>query len=504
MVEQQPSRRSQREKQDDKQEKGQILTEDKKSDVRGETPAHRRTLGGMQPEGGSLEALPEQASPKEPEPQKLVSCPQCGHSHWHRNGHEDSDFGVDIQRYICLDCGGRFSDPDDLKRSHEVAASYLASIETASLNAKGNNTENSQVCAIRENAKNLTGETSTQVSVSQMKNHKELTNIDLVIADYKQYMQKEHLLNDLTLSKYVFRLKWLANEMHVNLFDPDDFKQKLAFNSTLSTKSNCNKNSICKAYTSFVKKYLHMEDVKIPHFEYKTPEYNPPQPDHMEMLYAALSDQMRVFCFVLMATAARPIEALRIEWKDIDFARKTIAINKPAKHGRTRTVPLKGRFVKVIDMLAEWKKQQYNIATCRSRVQRNLNLVFTYKDTDTAGENFRRARKAAARRLGMPELEKITFYSNRHWRAVLERYLTGNPDKVANLLGENSTKYVAVYAPISERLYGSDKEWDPIEICETDPDYSEKMLRYGLEDYIEYSYNRTTGRHYLHKEKNVY
>jgi integrase len=247
-----------------------------------------------------------------------------------------------------------------------------------------------------------------------------------------------------------------------------------------------------------------MEDVKIPRFEYRTPEYKLPIPEHMELLYTKFSFQMQVFCFVQMATAARPIEVLRIEWKDIDFARNTIAINHPAKHGRTRTIPLKGRFVKVIDMLAELKNRQYNIATCRKRTQRNLDRVFTYKDTDAAGKNFRRARKRAAKQLGIPEVEKITFYTNRHWRAVLERYLKGNSDAVANLLGENSDKYVKVYAPISERIYGSDKEWEPIEISEADPDYSEKMSRYGAEGYIEYNYNRTSGRHYLRKEKNIY
>jgi integrase len=373
------------------------------------------------------------------------------------------------------------------------------------------NIKNSQVCVLKQEAKNLTLETSEQISVSQREKQKETASdqtlradIDLVIADYKQYIQKEHLINDLTLSKYVFRLRMLANKIGVNLFDPEDFKRKLDFDLRLSAMSNCNKNSICKAYSSFVKRYLHMEDVKIPQFEYKTPEYNLPQTQHMEMLYAELSFQMQVFCFVLMATAARPIEALRIEWKDIDFARKTIAINKPAKHGRTRTIQMKGRFVKVIDMLAELKNRQYNIATSQNRKQRNLNLLFTYSNVDTAGQKFRRAREAAAKRLGIPELKKITFYSNRHWRAVLERYLKGNPDAVANLLGENSDKYVKVYAPISERLYGSDKEWEPIEICESDPDYSDKICRYGAEGYQEYNYNRTTGRHYLRKEKNAW
>lgn len=461
-----------------------------------------------------VETLPKEPQPFstliEPKISKAskLQCPECGSLRFFRNGFAISDFDVKIQRYVCRLCGRRFSNPDDLKYAKEVAENFLS---TLNLKVPDTNNKNSQVCVLKQEAKNLTLETSKQISVSQRGKQKESAteqiikaDIDLVIADYKQYIQKEHLVNDLTLSKYVFRLRWLANKIGVDLFDPEDFKTKLAFDPELSIKSNCNKNSICKAYTSFVKKYLHMEDVKIPQFEYKTPEYNLPQTQHMEMLYAALSFQMQVFCFVLMATAARPIEALRIEWKDIDFARKTIAINKPAKHGRTRTIPMRGRFVKVIDMLSELKTRQINIATCQNRKQRNLNLVFTYSNVDTAGQNFRRARASAAKRLGIPELKNITFYSNRHWRAVLERYLKGNSDAVANLLGENSDKYVKVYAPISERLYGSDKEWEPIEICEIDPDYSEKMSRYGSEGYQEYNYNRTTGRHYLRKEKNIW
>ncbi|MGA3061087.1 MAG: tyrosine-type recombinase/integrase [Candidatus Bathyarchaeia archaeon] len=437
---------------------------------------------------------------------EALKCPSCGGTSAFRNGFTKNEFG-NIQRYKCRVCGGRFSDPDDILKARVVGSSFLQDIhvdDTTSLKVLDNNNPSSQVCAIIEDAKNLALETTEKkISVSQIQKT-DGTNIDLVIADYKQYIQKEHLVNDLTLSKYVSRLKKLAHEHRINLFDPEDFKRKLAFDPEMSKWTNCNKNSYCKAYTSFIKRYLHMEDVKIPRFEYRTPEYKLPIPEHMELLYTKFSFQMQVFCFVQMATAARPIEVLRIEWKDIDFARNTIAINHPAKHGRTRTIPLKGRFVKVIDMLAELKNRQYNIATCRKRTQRNLDRVFTYKDTDAAGKNFRRARKRAAKQLGIPEVEKITFYTNRHWRAVLERYLKGNSDAVANLLGENSDKYVKVYAPISERIYGSDKEWEPIEISEADPDYSEKMSRYGAEGYIEYNYNRTSGRHYLRKEKNIY
>ena len=446
------------------------------------------------------------AVPKKPiTTPEVIACPECGADKTYCNGWSNSSFNIKIQRYVCRACGRRFSNQYDLALAKIVAENVLAIATTYSLNVNDSINDNYVRISAENTVKNLVNETQqTTTCVSkEQKLSAPNSNISLVIADYAHYMQKERFVNELTLSKYVIRLKYLA-KLGINLFDPEDFKTKLAFDPTLSSKTNCNKNSICKAYISFAKKYLHMEDVKIPLFEYKTPEYKLPLTEHMEQLYASLSFQMQVFCYVLMATAARPIEALRLEWSDIDFARKTISINKPAKHGRTRTIPLKGRFAKVLDMLEEHRKRQQNIATCRKRTQRNLNFIFTYKTTSNAGQLFRRARKRAATRLSIPELDNITFYSNRHWRAVLERYLKGNSDAVANLLGENSDKYVQVYAPISARLYGNDKEWEPIEISEHDPDYSDKMSRYGTEGYQEYNYNRTTGRHYLRREKSNY
>jgi integrase len=49
---------------------------------------------------------------------------------------------------------------------------------------------------------------------------------------------------------------------------------------------------------------------------------------------------MAAFCFTLQATAARPIEALRIEWADIDKPHRRIMINHPAKGGNCRSIPV--------------------------------------------------------------------------------------------------------------------------------------------------------------------
>ena len=172
---------------------------------------------------------------------KLV-CPECGTTKVFRNGTAKSNFNVKIQRYVCRFCGRRFSDQDDLKKARAVAESYLS---YEHLNVKDNNNRSVQVCAT-EKAKNLTLGTTEKISVSQREKLSD-SGIDIVIADYEQYLRKEHIVNDLTLSRYVFHLRWLANKIGVDLFEPEDFKRKLAFNLELSTKSNCNKNNICKA-----------------------------------------------------------------------------------------------------------------------------------------------------------------------------------------------------------------------------------------------------------------
>ncbi len=447
-----------------------------------------------------------------PAPQRHM-CPDCG-SISIRDGHGKNSSGVKIQRYLCTrrGCGRRFSDAQDCRRAKEMDRRNVwetlksAGAILSSCQIRDEETSRFSVNSVEETKNLVSVKTPKESSVLQSEKPTApavKADINLVIEDYKYHIRKERILNDETLSQYSSRLRWLATEIGVNLFEPEDFKTKLSFTPDLSQKQNGNKNNIIKAYLSFINDYLH-KDVKIKPFEYKSPEHKIPQTQHMEALYFALTLQLKVFCFVQMATAARPIEVLRLEWPDIDFTRKEIHINKPAKHGQTRSVPMIGRFVKVLDMLAEWKNRQYNLAVSNGRKQRNTNLIFTYKDTGTAGACFRRARERVAKENGMPEINEITFYSNRHWRAVLERYLKGNSDAVAILLGHNSDKYVKVYAPLSERIYGGNKEWEPIEISETDPDYSEKMNRYGSEGYQEYNYNRTTGRHYLRKEKGVY
>lgn len=107
------------------------------------------------------------------EPQPLI-CPECGGDRVFCNGAAESKFGVRIQRYVCRECGRRFSDSGDLKSAKQIVDSYLVSVETASLNAKENNNQSGQVCAklLQENTKNLTLETRLIKSVFRREKNK--------------------------------------------------------------------------------------------------------------------------------------------------------------------------------------------------------------------------------------------------------------------------------------------------------------------------------------------
>jgi hypothetical protein len=307
-----------------------------------------------------------------------------------RNGVAYSNFDVKIQRYVCRSCGRRFSDPDDLKHAKQVAESYLPSL---SLKVADTNIESSQVCVYKEEAKNLTGETSEQISVSQRENQPQPPlekGISFIVKDFQHQLKLEGKA-DVTIKHYGYSLLRLA-KLGVNLYNPESFREVMASDS-LKKMTPIRKNGLTKAYKSFLAHNSIKAEIPRVKFKRKIP-YIPPK-EHQDQLFSALSKQMAVFCFTLQATAARPIEALRIEWEDIDKPHKRIMINHPAKGGNCRSISVNENLINLLLSLPH----------------DNGKKVFTYETTDNAGCIYRRMRKRTAKKLNNPELLKICFYS---------------------------------------------------------------------------------------------
>jgi len=363
-------------------------------------------------------------------------CPECGSVKVFRNGTARSNFNVKIQRYVCRSCGRRFSDPHDLKKAKAVTDSYLP---YESLKVKDNNTRDSQVC-VTEKAKNLTLGTTEKISVSQREKTKAERGIDIIVKDFQWQLKKEGKTN-VTIRNYGYSLLFL-DKLGVDLFNPETFKEVMARQNKLST---IRKHSLTKAYRCFLSK--NNIKAELPKFRYTRKIPYLPQKEHMDQLFSHCSPQMAAFCFTMQATAARPIETLRIQWNDIDRVHKRININFPAKGGNTRSIKVSETLIEMLLALPHL----------------NGNRVFTYGTTDNAGNIFRRMRKRAIKKFNNPELKKISFYSCRYWRATKERHATGNPDSVQYLLGHSSLAYVQIYARLAAQCFG-DQEYDVIEV----------------------------------------
>lgn len=381
-----------------------------------------------------------------------MQCPECGSSKVFRNGTAKSNFDVKIQRYVCRSCGRRFSDPDDLKKAKAVADSFLP---YEGLKVKDKNKQASQVCALIGDAKNLTLEATEKISVSQREKPKAERGINIIIKDFQWQLKKEGKA-DVTIRNYGYSLLRLE-KLGVDLFNPETFREAMARQDKLTP---IRRHGLTKAYKSFLAHNNIKAELPKVKFKRKIP-YIPPK-EHMDQLFSHCSPQMAAFCFTMQATAARPIEALRIQWNDIDRVHKRININFPAKGGNTRSIQVNET---LIDMLI-------------ALPHLNGNLVFTYRTTDNAGCIFRRMRNRAVKKFNNPELKKISFYSCRYWRATKERHAKGNPDAVQYLLGHSSLAYVQIYARLAAQCFG-DQEYDVIEV--RDSQRRREAIRKGYE-----------------------
>ena len=379
-------------------------------------------------------------------------CPECGSSKVFRNGTAKSNFDVKIQRYVCCSCGRRFSDPDDLKKAKAVADSYLP---YEGLKVKDKNKQGSQVCALIGDAKNLTLETTEKISVSQREKPKAERGINIIVKDYQWQLKKEGRA-DVTIRNYGYSLLYLE-KLGVDLFNPETFREVMARQNKLTP---IRKHGLTKAYKSFLAHNNIKAELPKVKFKRKIP-YIPPK-EHMDQLFSHCNPQMAAFCFTMQATSARPIEALRIQWNDIDRVHRRININFPAKGGNTRSIQVSET---LIDMLL-------------ALPHLNGKLVFTYRTTDNAGCIFRRMRNRAVKKFNNPELKKISFYSCRYWRATKERHAKGNPDAVQYLLGHSSLAYVQIYARLAAQCFG-DQEYDVIDV--RDSQRRREAIRKGYE-----------------------
>jgi integrase len=325
---------------------------------------------------------------------------ECSNCHGKRNwkdGLRKTKFGL-TQRFICRDCGFRFSEK-----------SYKDILPI----------ENSQLCAILEEAKKLDSAQKINICARDEKLSADIAGLK---AQFLAYLEKEGFCKESEYPNLVMRLA----KNGADLYDPETVKTVIG---RMQVKDGMKLQYVC-AYSAFAIM------LKIPWTppKYKQEEIIPFIPDESELdslIAAARTKKLAAYLQALKETFGDPSEVLRIEWIDISEKEQTIKINHPVKGHSPRTLQVSSRLLSMLSCLP-----------------RDKTRVFS-ANYDSISTSYTRMRKKLAEQLKNPRLLSIELRTFRHWGGTMIAYSTnGNVLIVKKMLGHkninSSMKYIGM------------------------------------------------------------
>ena len=144
-------------------------------------------------------------------------CPQCGSQKVRRNGHRESVFGDDIQRWSCNNCELRFSDPNDLQKSWSTHEKEKRASGTNDIKISNNKVYTRQICV--KETKNLAAEQQT----TQVLRRDDLKS---AIINFLWQCKKDNYSPDI-IRAYDFSLRQFV-KIGVDLYNPESFIETMA------------------------------------------------------------------------------------------------------------------------------------------------------------------------------------------------------------------------------------------------------------------------------------
>jgi integrase len=357
-------------------------------------------------------------------------CPSCHSNRNWRDGKRKTKNGS-VQRFICRDCGVRFSESSVLSRNL-------------------NNSGGRQVCAILTEAKNLT-------KVEPFKNGLAgaTTDIKGKIVEFIWFMKKQGY-SEATIRTYSAKIRKLVN-LGVDLFDPESVKEILAKHDLSSSY----KNVIIATYTLFLKTQGMKWDPPMCKVTRKLPFI--PTERELDDLIAGCGKKTTAFLQLLKETAMRKGEASSLKLEAVDLQRRILTLNNPAKRGTSRIFNLSSKLVNMLASLP--KRNEYLFGTSNKRSRASV---------------FYKERKRLAYKLGNPRLLKIGLHTFRHWKATTLYHQTRDPVLVKEFLGHRTLDTTLLYIQLEKALFKAhDDEF--IVKATKDTKKIEALLKVGFE-----------------------
>jgi len=352
----------------------------------------------------------------------VVRCPQCGSKRLYRDGLRYLKDGRTVQRWLCRNCGYRFSDPTHKKDCNSLnKLQHTQKIQRLNLKTPSGLSYNRQVGACGQSvAKNLVKvETRTEKRAAGATESKAEAKGKIV--EYAFWLLKQGYAES-TIKGRVKLLKRLLR-LGANLHDPESIKETIA----KQRWSTSRKANAVDAFTSF----LQMQNKKWNPPIYRRVRKLPfiPTENELDQLISGCSKRMATFLQLLKETGMRCGEACQLKWTDIDLVNNSVRVT-PEKGGNPRNLKISNKLVGMLNAMPK-----------------NTDKVFN-SNTDVMRRNFTRQRKRIAAKLKNPRINQITFHTFRHWKATMEYHRTKDILHVKELLGHKSINNTLIYTQL--------------------------------------------------------
>lgn len=377
-------------------------------------------------------------------------CPECGSARLYKDGLRYLADGTSVQRYLCRDCGYRFSWPQvqsparqhkskNLKTESGLTFNRCSSRALALLEQSGMG----PMSGLEENGQWAAGATSEAK-----------TDVKGKLVEFAWWMKKQGY-SEHTIRNYVEMLKLLAFN-GANLYNPESVKETLA---RLNRTDYWKHASVC-AYSMFAETQgLTWQKPKIKRIR-QLPFI--PLERELDDLIAGANRKTAAFLQLLKETGMRAGEALRLKWTDVDFERNIITLNRPEKGGNPRVFKISP---KLVGMLNTLKRKDIRI------------FPVTYTALKC---NFLRARRKLAAKLDNPRLNQISFHTFRHWYATMLYHKTKDPLYVKEQLGHQKLDTTLLYIQIERTLFQNTTDEFTVKIAKT-PEEIQALLTAGFD-----------------------
>jgi integrase len=369
------------------------------------------------------------------------ACPQCGSERVCKDGFRNTN-GRRIQRYLCKKCGYRFSDPSMVGINNKYAepTSHGRRVSAAETKVVKNLTKVES--RIEKRAAGATNTTKAEIKGR--------------IVEFAWWMKKQGYA-ETTITVYTNVLEVLSKR-GASILNSESVKDVMARQEWSSAR----KTSAIAAYTLFLRMLGMSWDPPICHRPTRKLPFIPMESE-IDRLIAACGKKTGTFLQTIKETAMRSGEANRLGWTDIDFAHRTITLNKPEKGGNPRIFKVSLRLIAMLKALPRTSMKVFG------------DSIVSHKRT-----SFLKARKTIATKLQNPRLIRITFHTLRHWKATTLYHQTKDILYVKEFLGHRKIEDTLLYVQLAKTIFKGTTDEFTIRIADK-PEEIKALLEVGFE-----------------------